>query len=377
MQVDGLGNVPHVAVDADRGRAGRLGHVSNEALDDRRQVGRRNVRPSSGTSTRSMRNSWPRRSNAVFRSPLPADVAGDVAEAALQRLDQGLVAPESRAGEGRLARHFQPLEIRGNDLRRGILEELDAAADDVAVALGMKRSTLSGYENAIAQPGIEALVSFSNYFRVAIDTLVKVDLTKLPESQLRQLEKGYDVFIKGSSLRILATTVGQDNQENIELVTEKAKAGYKSGFADPEYISILPTFRLPFLSKQKKYRTFQISGDSMLPIPEKAWVTGVFVQDWHAVRDRDAYIILTSEEGIVFKVVENKIRTEGKLILHSLNPAYEPYEIAVNDIREIWQFVNYISPEIPENTVDTTYQLVQMVKKLTNEVKAIQTRLNL
>ncbi|TRZ72543.1 MAG: XRE family transcriptional regulator, partial [Bacteroidetes bacterium] len=27
--------------------------------------------------------------------------------------------------------------------------------NDVAVALGMKRSTLSGYENAIAQPGIE------------------------------------------------------------------------------------------------------------------------------------------------------------------------------------------------------------------------------
>jgi transcriptional regulator with XRE-family HTH domain len=249
--------------------------------------------------------------------------------------------------------------------------------DDVAVALGMKRSTLSGYENAIAQPGMEALVSFSNYFRVAIDTLVRVDLTKLPESQLRQLEKGYDVFIKGSSLRVLATTVGQDNHENIELVTEKAKAGYKSGFADPEYISILPTFRLPFLSKQKKYRTFQISGDSMLPIPEGAWVTGVFVQDWNSVHDRDACIILTSEEGIVFKVVENKIRAEGKLILHSLNPAYEPYEIMVNDIREIWQFVNYISPEIPENIADTHYQLAQTVKKLTNEVKAIQTRLNL
>jgi transcriptional regulator with XRE-family HTH domain len=249
--------------------------------------------------------------------------------------------------------------------------------DDVAVALGMKRSTLSGYENAIAQPGIEALVSFSNYFRVAIDTLVKVDLTKLPESQLRQLENGYDVFIKGSSLRVLATTVSHDNQENIELVMEKAKAGYKSGFADPEYISILPTFRLPFLSKQKKYRTFQISGDSMHPIPEGAWVTGVFIQDWHTIRDRDACIVLTSEEGIVFKVVENKIRTEGKLILHSLNPAYEPYEIAVNDIREIWQFVNYISPEIPENPTDTTYQLAQTVKKLTSEVKAIQTRLNL
>ena len=137
--------------------------------------------------------------------------------------------------------------------------------DDVAVALSMKRSTLSGYENAIAQPGITALIAFSKYFRISIDTLVKIDLSALPESQLRQLEKGYDVYMNGTHLRILATTVGSDNEENIELVSEKAKAGYKSGFADPEYISILPTFRLPFLSKQKKYRTFQVSGVGGVP----------------------------------------------------------------------------------------------------------------
>jgi transcriptional regulator with XRE-family HTH domain len=247
--------------------------------------------------------------------------------------------------------------------------------DDVATALGMKRSTLSGYENSVAQPGMEALVSFSNYFRIAIDTLVRVDLSKLPESQLRQLEKGYDVFIRGSNLRVLATTVGSDNNENIELVAEKAKAGYKTGFADPEYISILPTFRLPFLSRQKKYRTFQVSGDSMLPIPQGAWVTGVFIQDWNSIRDRDACIILTADEGIVFKVVENKIRAEGKLILHSLNPAYEPYAIPVNDIREIWQFVNFISSDLPENMEDPAYRLAQTVRKLQKEVKAIQTRL--
>jgi transcriptional regulator with XRE-family HTH domain len=256
-------------------------------------------------------------------------------------------------------------------------KRMSRTQEDVSMALGMKRSTLSGYENAVAQPGMEALVSFSNYYRIAIDTLVRVDLSKLPESQLRQLEKGYDVFIKGSNLRVLATTVGPDNNENIELVAEKAKAGYKTGFADPEYISILPTFRLPFLSKQKKYRTFQVSGDSMYPIPDGAWVTGVFIQDWSSIRDRDACIILTSEEGIVFKVVENKIRTEGKLILHSLNPAYEPYALAVNDIREIWQFVNFISSDLPENVEDETYRLSLTVRKLQKEVKAIQTKLDL
>ena len=35
--------------------------------------------------------------------------------------------------------------------------------DDVAVALNMKRPTLSGYENEIAQPNIQALLAFSRY----------------------------------------------------------------------------------------------------------------------------------------------------------------------------------------------------------------------
>lgn len=255
--------------------------------------------------------------------------------------------------------------------RRGLTQ------DDVADALDMKRSTLSGYENNIAQPGFEALITLSKYFNVAIDTLIKVDLCSLPESQVRQLERGYDVYIKGSNLRILTTTVGNDNEENIELVGEKAKAGYTAGFADPEYISILPTFRLPFLSRQKKYRTFQISGDSMLPIPHGAYVTGMFIQDWNGIKDKDAYIILTSDEGIVFKVVENKIRELGALRLHSLNPLYESYDLPVNSIRELWQFVHYISPRLPENQENDSRALLETVKKLKKDVKEIQTKLQL
>jgi len=249
--------------------------------------------------------------------------------------------------------------------------------EDVANSLNLKRSTLNNYENLAAQPGMETLIALSDYYKIAIDTLIKVDLSALPESQVRQIERGFDVFIKGSSLRVLATTISPDNEENIELVAEKAKAGYTSGFADPEYISILPTFRLPFLSKQKKYRTFQISGDSVLPIPDKAWVTGMYVQDWSSIRDKDAYIILTAEEGIVFKVVENRLKNEGKLILHSLNPSYPPFDMEAKDIREIWQFVHFISGELPQNEMSETERLTRTVKALQEEVKAIQMKLNL
>ena len=251
--------------------------------------------------------------------------------------------------------------------------------DDVAFSLGMKRSTLSGYENAVSEPSLEALVAFSKYFGIAIDTLVKTDLSTISESQLSQLERGFDVHLKGSNLRVLATTVSPDNNENIELVTEKAKAGYATGFADPEYIKVLPTFSMPFLSRERKYRTFQISGDSMLPIPDKSYVTGEYVLDWTYIRTGTPYIILTQDDGIVFKVVENKIEQEGKLTLRSLNPIYRPYDLAVADIKEVWKFVHYISAEMPEQHENQIReeQLIQTVQELQKKVEEIQLKLNL
>ncbi len=245
--------------------------------------------------------------------------------------------------------------------------------DELAQLLNIKRSTLSGYENELAQPGIETLMIFSDYFGIAIDTLVRGKLEKLPESQMRELERGYDIFIKGSNIRVLATTVDSENEENIELVSEKAKAGYSTGFADPEYIRILPTFQLPFLSRERKYRTFQISGDSMLPIPDGAYVTGEFVQNWQYIRNRQAYIILTLDDGIVFKVVENRI-DEGKLRLHSLNSLYEPYEIDIKNIREVWKFVNYISPQFPEPVSDSE-KLAHEVQEIRKDLAGIKKKL--
>ncbi len=243
--------------------------------------------------------------------------------------------------------------------------------DDVAFALEMKRSTLSGYENGVAQPGLESLSAFSRYFNVSIDTLVKTDLNSLAESQLSQLERGYDVFLTGSKLRVLATTVDRDNEENIEMVSEKAKAGYRTGFADPEYIKVLPAFQMPFLSKQKKYRSFQVAGDSMLPIPEGAWVTCEFLQNWHLIQNRHAYVFHTLDDGVVFKVAENLIRKEGKLRLHSLNPVYEPYDVHVNSIREVWKFVHYISSEMPDAGV-SNMELARQVNRLRADVETLR-----
>lgn len=245
--------------------------------------------------------------------------------------------------------------------------------DEVAHTLKMKRSTLSGYENEVACPNLFVLETFSSYFKISIDTLVKINLKELSGFQISQLEKGYDVYIRGSKLRVLATTVDQENEENIELVSEKAKAGYKNGFADPEFIRELPTFQLPFLSKSKKYRTFQLKGDSMLPIPDSSWVTGEYVQDWNQLITGQAYVVFTLDDGVVFKIVENRLNDEQKLILYSLNPIYEPYDVPVSEIKEIWKFINFISSELPDPVLPEDH-LLSMVAKLKKDVERLNSQ---
>jgi transcriptional regulator with XRE-family HTH domain len=249
--------------------------------------------------------------------------------------------------------------------------------EDVAAALGVKRGTINNYENGYAEPGLDMLPLFSNYYGISIDTLINIELKSLSESQLYELESGHDAYIKGSKLRVLVSTVDNKNRENIELVPVKAKAGYTEGYNDPEYIQSLPAFQLPFLSPERKYRTFQISGDSMLPIPDKAYVTSEFLQNWNEIKDGSAYIVLTMDEGIVFKVVYNQIRKKKKLLLRSLNPAYKPYEVPIGDIKEIWRFVNYISPELPEPLMPkdelstTMLNLQQEIYKLRGEMEKV------
>lgn len=244
--------------------------------------------------------------------------------------------------------------------------------DVIANELSVSRSTVNSYENgSIKNPTLDALMMFSKYFKVSIDTLVKIDMATLSDFQLSELEKGHDVFVTGSRLRVLATTVDSHNRENIEVVPLKAKAGYKNGFADPEYIKKLPTFQLPILFNDRKYRMFQISGDSMLPIPDKSYVIAEYLENWYDIKDNEAYVLLTQEEGIVFKIVENNLRKKKSLTLKSLNTTYNPYDLNVGDVREVWKFCNYLSTEIPESNF-TKNELIDKLSKLELEVKSIR-----
>lgn len=213
----------------------------------------------------------------------------------------------------------------------------------MASELEITRTTLSGYERNV-QPPLKTLIKIADYFSVSLDALIKYKLHILSEFQLSQIEKGFDVDVTGNKLRLLTISVDKEGKENIEMVPVKAQAGYTNSYGDLDFIAGLPKFQLPFLPENKTYRTFQIEGDSMLPIQEGSWVTCSYLENWEQVKDGKACIVVTKDDGIVFKLVYNRLN-EGKLLLVSSNRNYSPYEIQVSQVMEIWQFETYNSFE--------------------------------
>lgn len=109
----------------------------------------------------------------------------------------------------------------------------------------------------------------------------------------------------------------------------------------------------------------------MPPVVEGSFVVAEFIQNWMSIRNGTPCIVVTKDEGIVFKVVHNLLSSEQSFQLCSTNPFYAPYVVHANDILEIWKFVNYISPELPEVRPDDN-GLSQSLKSLQQEVQELK-----
>jgi transcriptional regulator with XRE-family HTH domain len=212
---------------------------------------------------------------------------------------------------------------------------------DASKRIGLSRSQLAGYETHI-KPTLDALILIADFFGISSDALLRLDFSKISELKLRELEEGNSQFsrdyLKGKNLRVLTTTLDTQGKELTELVPLKAKAGYLNGYADPEYIGELESIHLPFLSKNGKHRIFQLEGDSMPPHAETSYVVCSYLEDWLTIKNGRKYVVLTTTEGIVFKILYNQLPENGSVLLSSTNPEYEPFSVKGEEILEIWKY---------------------------------------
>ena len=244
--------------------------------------------------------------------------------------------------------------------------------DHLADKIGVNRAMIGSYEEGRALPKVGALQDIAHYFGVSLDALVGSDL----RHKLNNTEGLQSEIQKGINIRVLSTIVDRNNNELITLVPVKASAGYLNGYADPDYVETLPRFSLPFqeLAKERTYRAFQIAGDSMEPIPSGAYIITEYEQNWHNIKDGKSHVLVTRDEGIVFKRVY--LHPSGELWLKSDNPKYETYSVHIGRILEVWKAVGYICTTLPETDAVSLTKLSMMVMEMKQEINQLKSKDN-
>lgn len=233
--------------------------------------------------------------------------------------------------------------------------------EEFSIKLGIKRSLIGAYEEERADPRIEVLEIVSDLFKLSLDELLLKDVSNL----------GGSYMAKRRQQKMLLS--GEKNA--IHFVPVKAAAGYLAGYADSEFIDELNTFTLPMLTGGN-YRAFEIIGDSMLPTPSGSIIVGEKIDNnIEFIKSNQAYIVVSRNEGIVYKRIVKNNKLKNKFTLVSDNPQYQPYQVNAEDILELWQAQMVISKVTMQQRWDMD-SIASMVNNLQSQVSTLKKKLN-
>ncbi|GIZ09008.1 helix-turn-helix domain-containing protein [Flavobacterium sp. UMI-01] len=246
--------------------------------------------------------------------------------------------------------------IRALRIRHKISQE------KLAEQLQITRGRYVKYEDGTSEAPYEILKKIALYFKISIDLLLSIDIRKIELDALVKLE---------NNRLLLPIQIDHYGENVIEIVTEKAKAGYLSGYADPEYIESLQQISLPFLGSGK-YRGFPVEGDSMPPHENGSIIVGRYVENLGEVIDGKTYILITVNHGMVYKRL-NKNK-KNALVLASDNSFYPNFEVKYSEILEIWEYKCNIGRTDAKQVVtelDGIKDLLLELKREISEMKSI------
>lgn len=219
-----------------------------------------------------------------------------------------------------------------SDNIRFLRDQKNLTQEVLSDEIQLSRVRYSKYENGRSEAPYEVLIKISKYFNISIDLLLTVDIRKFPVDKM--------INLPGNKI-LLPVVVDSDGSNFIEIVPQKASMGYLKGFSDPEFIESLQKMQLPFL-KNGKYRAFLADGDSMPPFADQSIIIGEYVEKFEDLKPNKEYIFVTNE-GITYKTF---LKKNKKVITVSAdNSFYEPYEISLEDIAEVWRYVRGILPQ--------------------------------
>ena len=233
--------------------------------------------------------------------------------------------------------------------------------EEFALKLNIKRSLIGAYEEERADPRLDVLEIVADVFKLTLDELLLKDLSVTSQA---------GSYLQKRRMQKMMTS----DRNVIHFVPIKAAAGYMTGYADSEFIDELNTFTLPMLTGGH-YRAFEIIGDSMLPTPSGSIIVGEKVESLDDTKNGQAYIVVSKNEGIVYKRIQKNNKTKNKVTLESDNPQYQSYQVNTEDIVELWQAQVVIGKVTTQQRWDVN-SLANLVNNLQDQVSTLKKKMN-
>lgn len=301
--------------------------------------------------------------------------------------------------------------------------------------IGIKRSLLGAYEEARANPNLENLKTIAQVFGTSVDSLIKTDIRKIRETpgislgqsttgimeqvkmpvndavntfQKKEVEplpiaKIIDEYFQKEEEeqpirnenqfvhnRVNYTIPEQkfssfsENQHNstnkslneipqkgfeirIPYVKRTQIKDYLANYTKTEYIKTLATFSMPFVNSEKS-RAFEMGSDFPL---QNSIVIGNAIDHWTNILDGKFYILITPQQGVIYRRVYNQIKVKGTLLLSSDDSSIPSFEISLKSIAEIWEVSAFMSKELPEQRIslERAKSLIEELSLELNQLK--------
>lgn len=151
----------------------------------------------------------------------------------------------------------------------------------------------------------------------------------------------------------------KNNSKLIPYIKNGVVKEYLANCQKSDYLRSLPTLSLPFITTDKN-RAFEMGNDFPM---QNSIVVGTGISDWSDIHDGKFYVLVTTQQGVIYRRVYNQVKIKGALLLSSDNSNIPSFEISIKDVVEIWEVNSFISQQLPEPHIS-----LERVKSLVDDL---------
>ncbi|PWK25148.1 DNA-binding XRE family transcriptional regulator [Arcicella aurantiaca] len=204
-----------------------------------------------------------------------------------------------------------------------------------------------------------------DFFQEKVEVQVAPQRPIPQRSYLADNETSFQQFVDNhlhtfsNSAKVEVETPQKNGAKTIPYIKNSVVKEYLANCQRPEYLRGLPTLSLPFISSDKN-RAFEMGSDFPM---QNSIVVGSGIADWSDIHDGKFYVLVTTQQGVIYRRVYNQVKIKGALLLSSDNSNIPSFEISIKDVVEIWEVNSFISQQLPEPHIS-----LERVKSLVDDL---------